>query len=84
MKHPQIPGRVPPKPTDTPDVQIVIKEINVKVLKDRVQCTVTFTPLQHGLLCMDEKRRKDFDLTTPFVDILENVPNVFIDWWAVK
>jgi hypothetical protein len=62
----------------------MIGEIRVKVFPDQVRCQVRFTPFVKGIRYQDEAREKYFPYETPFVDILEKVPDVFVDWKAIQ
>lgn len=61
---------------------ITIEGILVRVFNDKVRCFVIYTPILNTVQMIPHKeaRFKDFDLKTPFVDMLENIPDLYYNW----
>jgi len=75
----------PAKTQDSPDKSIRVEGIHIDTMSWGVRLVVRYTPiLSSGVLCPPEKRMKIFTLTTPFIDMLEDIPNLYgSDWRTV-
>lgn len=77
-------GTKPPAVTDNPEILIKRIEIDVDEGLEYIEGTVTYIPVLRGILGSEESRSKRFPVTTPFVDVLEAIPTVFLDWTPVR
>lgn len=77
--------------TKTADVQdtgpeLLVDELRIKLDHKRSFCRffVYFTPIQKGIALPQELRFRDFDATTPFIDMLQEIPNIYQQPWKAK